>query len=104
MISLNSHYFISSHLTLYNKTKQTSFSCLLAIVKEMEEKRKLKKMKVRTEHGITGFDEDRDDGLDFQLSPIKGKKVGNGRDDDPPTRKSVLLELFTKTGPAKVQV
>ena len=69
----------------------------------MEEKRKLKKMKVRTEHGITGFDEDHEDRLDFQLSPAKKGSKGNGR-DEPPTRKSVLLELFTKTGPAKVQV
>jgi hypothetical protein len=83
---------------------------LLAIVKSLEEKNKNKRRKTRVENPVAGLanDEDSDDEhrRRQKLPPAVFTKSDDGKknSDEEPTRKAVLMSLFTKTGIAKVKV
>lgn len=83
---------------------------MLAIVKSLEEKNKNKRRKTRVENPVAGLanDEDSDDEHKKRqkLPPAVFTKSDDGKTngEEEPTRKAVLMKLFTKTGIAKVKV
>ena len=83
---------------------------LLAIVKSMEEKNKTKRRKTRVENPVAGLvndensDEEHKKRVKLPSAVFTKRDDGKKGGDEEPTRKAVLMELFTKTGIAKAQV
>ena len=88
------------------------FACryLLSVVKVMEEKKKLKRQRVRAENRVVGLDNDDASDEEAKRRAKLPSDVFTKQDDGKnqgrefPDKKTVLLELFTKSGVAKVEV
>ena len=86
------------------------FRFLLAIVKSMEEKNKSKRRKTRVENPVAGLVNDENSDEEYKrrvklpAAVFTKRDDGEKNSDEQPTRKAVLMELFTKTGIAKVEV
>lgn len=76
----------------------------------MEEKNKNKRRKTRVENPVAGLANDKDSDEEHKrrqkLPPAVFTKSDDSKknSDEEPTRKAVLMSLFTKTGIAKVKV
>ena len=76
----------------------------------MEEKNKNKRRKTRVENPLKGLvndensDEEHRKRVKLPTAVFTKKDDGKELKEGEPTRKAVLMELFTKTGIAKVQV
>ena len=83
---------------------------LLSVVKVMEEKKKLKRQRVRAENRVVGLDNDDASDEEAKRRAKLPSDVFTKQDDGKnqgrefPDKKTVLLELFTKSGVAKVEV
>jgi SNF2-related domain/Helicase conserved C-terminal domain len=92
-----------------DQAQKEELAYLLSVVKVMEEQKKLKRQRVRAENRVIGLDND--DASDEEAkrraklpSEVFTKQNdGKNQNREFPDKKAVLLELFTKSGVAKVE-